>query len=87
MIKKTLLAAVMVASFAAAGFVSTKEANAELFVRRPNYGVYMYYNGPPKAFIGPPVRIHSSAWDIGPYGPGYGWPYTQPTGFRMNIGH
>ena len=87
MFRKLILAAATVVTFATAGFVATDESDAQLIVRRPRYGTYFYYNGPPQAFYGPPVRVHSSAWDIGPYGPGYGWAYRRPLGFRVDVGH
>jgi hypothetical protein len=87
MLRKFIIATAMAATFAAAGLVTTYESDAHIFVRRPTYGTYFYYNGRPAAFVGPPVRVRSSAWDIGPYGPGYGWPYTRPLGVRVDIGH
>lgn len=87
MFRKMLIAAVMVATFAVAGFVATERSDAHVFARRPLVGTYFYYNGPPAAFVGRPVRVYSSAWDIGPYGPGYGWVYKRPLGVRVDIGH
>jgi hypothetical protein len=81
------LATVMVATFAVAGLIASEPSDAHIFARRPLYGTYFYYNGPPVAFVGPPIRANSSAWDVGPYGPGYGWVYRRPLGFRVDIGH
>ena len=87
MLRKMWIASAMGAMFVVTAVVAAQPSQAEVFVRRPAVGTYFYYNGPPVAFVGPPVRIRSSAWDVGPYGPGYGWPYRQPLGFRVNIGH
>ncbi|MEX2316640.1 MAG: hypothetical protein WD669_05780 [Pirellulales bacterium] len=87
MFRKFILTATMVTTLAAAGLMSGERAEARIFVRRPVVGTYFYYNGPPRAFYGPPVRAYSSAWDIGPYGPGYGWVYRRPLGVRVDIGH
>jgi hypothetical protein len=48
--------------------------------------VYYYVNGPEQMFVGPPIRRWTNAYDIGPYGPGYGWPYRRPVGVRFYVG-
>jgi hypothetical protein len=82
MFRKLALAVTFAATFSVAGFVlnDSAEARRRYVGRRPTIGTYYYYNGPTVAFSGPPIRYHSSAWDIGPYGPGYGWPYPYPVG-------
>ena len=87
MIRKLLLATVMVTTFAVADLATTQRSDAHVFARRPLVGTYFYYDGPPAAFVGPPIRVYSSAWDVGPYGPGYGWVYRRPIGVRVDIGH
>jgi hypothetical protein len=84
MFRRKWLALTFLVTVVAAGFAMNEAAEARrFFIGRPAYGVYYYHNGPPRAFIGPPLRAHSSAWDIGPYGPGYGWPFSGPLGHRI----
>jgi hypothetical protein len=85
--QRLLFAALFVASFTIAVQSTSGSADARIFGRRAPVGTYFYYNGPPRAFYGPPIRVHSSAWDIGPYGPGYGWMYRRPVGPRVIIGY
>ena len=86
MYRKLILALTFAATFAVAGFVSPGTSDARVLRRRPVVGTYYYYNGPPRAFVGPPIRAYSNAYDIGPYGPGYGWPYRRPVGVRFYVG-
>jgi hypothetical protein len=95
MVRKTMLAMTFVATLVAASLISADSAEARwgrravvvgggpVMVARPVNNVYYYYNGPPQAFYGPTIGIHSNAYDIGPYGPGYGWPYRAPVGRRF----
>jgi hypothetical protein len=93
MYRKTLVAVSFVAAMVVAGLITTNTAEARwgrravavgrpVIVARPVNNVYYYYNGPPQAFFGPTIGVHSNAYDIGPYGPGYGWPYRAPIGTR-----
>jgi hypothetical protein len=86
MLRKMILALAFVTTFAATGLVVGNSADAHILRRRPIWGTYYYHNGPPRAFLGPPVRVYTNAYDIGPYGPGYGWPFPAPVGVRFYIG-
>ena len=86
MLRKIILALTFVASLAAFDLMTSRSAQAEIGGRRPVWGTYYYHNGPTKAFLGPPIRVHSNAYDIGPYGPGYGWPFWRPAGTRFYVG-
>jgi hypothetical protein len=98
MLRKLMIAVTFVATIAVAGLVTTNSAEARgrwrggavvvgrpVVVARPVNNRYYYYNGPPQAFFGPTIGIHSNAYDIGPYGPGYGWPYRAPIGRRFYV--
>jgi hypothetical protein len=94
MLRKLTLAVTFVATIAIAGLITNDTAEARgwgrravvvgrpVVVARPVNNRYYYYNGPPQAFFGPTIGVHSNAYDIGPYGPGYGWPYRGPVGHR-----
>jgi hypothetical protein len=88
MLRNLFLASTFVATLVVASLISTETAQGRgwgrrtVVVARPAKNVYYYYNGPPQAFFGPTIGIHSNAYDIGPYGPGYGWPYRAPVGYR-----
>jgi hypothetical protein len=94
MFRKMMLAVTFFATLAVAGLASSNKAEARgwgrravvvgrpVVVARPVNNRYYYHNGPPQAFFGPTIGIHSNAYDIGPYGPGYGWPYRAPVGYR-----
>jgi hypothetical protein len=93
MFRKTLVAVSFVATLVVAGLIASDTAEARwgrrvgvvggpVIVARPVNNVYYYHNGPPQAFFGPTIGVHSNAYDIGPYGPGYGWPYSRPLGYR-----
>jgi hypothetical protein len=88
MLRKIVLAMALLATFAVAGLVTPERAEARgpWRMRRPAWNVYYYYNGPEKPFFGPPIRIYSNAYDIGPYGPGYGWPFARPVEARFYVG-
>lgn len=86
MLRKLLIGVTFVATLAVAGLTTTDSADARVLRRRADFGTYYYYNGPPQAFVGPPIRRYSNAYDIGPYGPGYGWPYRHPVGVRFYVG-
>jgi hypothetical protein len=88
MLRKVVLCGAVLVTIAVAGLVTAERADARRpwRARRPDWNVYYYYNGPVKPFIGPPIRIYSNAYDIGPYGPGYGWPVARPVGARFYVG-